>query len=76
MILQLIVSTGLIKSRPHDRIMTAQSRTLWIMIIMTAMHIIKTAQADCTDGTIMLYAKNCLNMRNASQKNRSKFNDI
>jgi len=56
--------------------MTAQSRTLWIMIIMTAMHIIKTAQADCTDGTIMLYAKNCLNMRNASQKNRSKFNDI
>jgi len=38
------------------------------MIITTAERIIKTTQADRTDGTIMLYAVNCHYMHNASPK--------
>jgi len=40
--------------------MTAQSVTLWTMIITTAEHTIKTAQANITVGTIMLNAVNCV----------------
>jgi len=50
---------GLTKSRPHDR--TA-------MIITTAEHIIKAAQADRINGAIMLYAVNCQYVCNATPK--------
>jgi len=49
---------------------------LWTIIITTTERIIKTVQADSTDGAIMLYAVNCLYMRNASAKYRSKFNEM
>jgi len=58
-----LLKRGYVKvSLKADRTTTAQSGTLWTIIITT------TAQADRTDSVIMLYAVNCLYLRNSSPK--------
>jgi len=46
------------------------------LIVLKEEKTITTTPPDCTDGAIMVYIVNCLCMRNASPKNRSKFNEI